>query len=1008
MSLFQKSVLTEYLSSIPDDKINYGWEKIQDYQKITLNKIRGFKEEVFQKGFFTKIFVECLGYKAHYDSVDEGNLFFEEKNVSDSKKADGAIKKDGKVIGVIELKSTKTKSLEQIKDQAFTYQSSHDCNYVITSNFEKLRFYINTSSDYEEFDLFNLDKESFRFLFLCLSKESIFNNVPKKIKEESLGEEEKITKKLYLDYSSFRKDIFNDLTKSNVEYDKLLLFNKTQKLLDRFLFIFFAEDRGLIPANSIGAIINKWEEDKSFYGDRTLFEVFKGYFNVLNVGRPSRGEKQAIFAYNGGLFADDEVLNKLKIDDNLLLKHTKNLSLYDFESDISVNILGHIFEHSLSEIEEIQNEISDTEINTSKRKKDGIFYTPHYITKYIVENTLGELCLEKKKELDINEETYAPSNKRSKERMRKLENYRNWLLELTICDPACGSGAFLIQVLNFLIKEHHYIDELSASYNKDSLVLSDVKNSILENNIYGVDINQESVEIAKLSLWIRTAQKERKLTSLSNNIKCGNSLIADPEIAGEKAFDWKEEFSDVFKRGGFDVVIGNPPYGATLTKKQTDFFRNTYDTVIGHSEVYYLFTELANKDLIKDKGLIGYIIPNAWLSNKYAKALRNYLLTKTDIKVLINFNQKIIFEDANVETSILILSNDEPSQFCLVGQELDSLYEYNQKEWFENHNQLMSFAPNKEVNNIVKKVNSSEYKLEDCLDISNGIKPYQVGYGINLNGQPLTKEDVKNKIYHSTKKLDSYYKKEIKGKGVGRYKLYWEENYVKWGKWLMSPKSEHYFKQPKILIRQIISKYFFAVLDNEKFYSDQSLYMCTNYKGKNDCLEFYTGLLNSKLYGFYFRKFYSEEDDLFPKIKVNELKNLPVKKCSEEVKEAIKNKVLNLTDNISAHTSVNNKFTKYLQSQFTMKKLTKKLENWRELEFTEFIKELNNLFKKERGEQLTKINEMEWMEIFESKKLEIQKIKSEIDKTDREVDNMVYQLYNLTEKEIKIVEGSTN
>jgi type II restriction/modification system DNA methylase subunit YeeA len=147
-----------------------------------------------------------------------------------------------------------------------------------------------------------------------------------------------------------------------------------------------------------------------------------------------------------------------------------------------------------------------------------------------------------------------------KELLDKLEQYREWLLNLTICDPACGSGAFLNQALEFLIEEHKYIDELQAKLLDEALVLSDIETSILENNLFGVDINEESVEIAKLSLWLRTAQKGRKLTSLNNHIKCGNSLIDDPDVAGDKAFNWEEEFPDVFANGGFDVVIGNPPY----------------------------------------------------------------------------------------------------------------------------------------------------------------------------------------------------------------------------------------------------------------------------------------------------------------------------------------------------------------------------------------------------------------------------------------------------------------
>ena len=226
MSLFQKSVITEYLKDISDAEINSGWEKIQDYQKMS-SKVRDFKEEVFQASFLTKIFVECFGYKSQYDSLDEGNLFFEEKNISDSKKADGAIKKDNEVILVIELKGTKTKDLKSVETQAFGYKANHPkCEYVVTSNFEKLRFYVDNAVNYEEFDLFNLSKEDYRLLHLCLNSDNIFNGTPKKLKNESVIIEESITKKLYKDYSAFRNEIFNSLIETNSEYDKLLLFNK--------------------------------------------------------------------------------------------------------------------------------------------------------------------------------------------------------------------------------------------------------------------------------------------------------------------------------------------------------------------------------------------------------------------------------------------------------------------------------------------------------------------------------------------------------------------------------------------------------------------------------------------------------------------------------------------------------------------------------------------------------------------------------------------------------------
>ena len=150
-----------------------------------------------------------------------------------------------------------------------------------------------------------------------------------------------------------------------------------------------------------------------------------------------------------------------------MVAHTRKLSEYDFESDVDVNILGHIFENSLSEIEEVTQQINSGETpQTSKRKQDGVFYTPQYITKYIVENTVGRLCAEKKQQLNIVEDEYFSDQRRQlqtkKRLLDQLQQYRDWLLQITILDPACGSGAFLNAALQFLMAEHKLIDEMEA------------------------------------------------------------------------------------------------------------------------------------------------------------------------------------------------------------------------------------------------------------------------------------------------------------------------------------------------------------------------------------------------------------------------------------------------------------------------------------------------------------------------------------------------------------------
>ena len=369
MALFQKSVLSNYLEKVSESDIDKGWSSLQSYKEMD-SKVQTFKEEVFQAKFLEKIFVNCFGYKSQYDSAEEGNLFFEQKNTSNSKKADGAIKKDDEVIAVIELKSSKTKNLNDVKDQAFGYYINNPkCEYVITSNFNKLRFYIEKNEDYLEFDLFNIDKEEFKLLWLCLDSKNLLQGKPKEIKNKSIVSEESITKKLYQDYSSFRLELFNDLVKNNSNIEKKTILNKTQKLLDRILFILFAEDRGLLPTNTISEIISNWETDNARGRVEPLYLNFIEYFNLINTGRPKRGNYDEIYSYNGGLFIKDETLDSFEISNNILLEFVKKLTAYDFESEVSVDILGHIFEHSLSEIEELQNQIDDAETDKSRSKR---------------------------------------------------------------------------------------------------------------------------------------------------------------------------------------------------------------------------------------------------------------------------------------------------------------------------------------------------------------------------------------------------------------------------------------------------------------------------------------------------------------------------------------------------------------------------------------------------------------------------------------------------------------
>ena len=451
--MFQKKIVEKYLAQLDrgllEKKYALFRSTFADAEKQA--NIRASKEEQYQEGFIRDLFCSVLGYtikpEANY------NILTELKNESktNTKKSDAAIVIGDEVKAVIELKGCGTQDLNKVAFQAFSYKNHHEkCNYVIVSNFERLNFYVETQSEYLEFNLFNLSKEKFALLYLLLEFNQIKNDVPLKIKRETLSEEKEITNKFYADYSAFKRALFDDLCENNPALDKLLLFKKTQKLLDRILFILFCEDRNLLPANSALGIIGDWKQLKKLGYPQPLYNLFKTFFERINSGFTNEEDhSRDVFAYNGGLFKTDEILDGVKIGDDVLLTHCKRLADYDFESQISVDILGRIFENSLTEIEEVQQELGDrseesrqenavvepvettrkaghseprrdeesTDVsvaprpqhdrvpsNIGKRKKDGVFYTPEYITRYIVENTIGELCAKKREELGITDE----------------------------------------------------------------------------------------------------------------------------------------------------------------------------------------------------------------------------------------------------------------------------------------------------------------------------------------------------------------------------------------------------------------------------------------------------------------------------------------------------------------------------------------------------------------------------------------------------------------------------
>lgn len=1014
MPLFQNSVVTKYLKNQNSTLLLQKWEA---YKKHFLNlkvqeDIKSLKEEQYQGEFLEDLFVKILGYTKPASSTEiKFNLTTEYKNVKDSKKADGAIIIEDKVKAVIELKGTNTTDLGKIETQAFGYKNNQpDCVYVITSNFEKIRFYIDNAIEFLEFNLFQLTQTEFELLYLCLAYDNLSKGIAKTIKDESVSHEDVITKKLYKDYSLFKRELHQNLVALNPQYEPIELFKKSQKLLDRFLFIFFAEDRNLLPTNLIFRINKEWQNLRTMRIEVSLYDRYKIYFNDLNSGAkvvlPAFSqttsnvvEEHQIFAYNGGLFKADDILDNIKIDDAVLFKHTENLSNYDFASEVDVNILGHIFENSLNELDEIKAQLEGETIDKTKtkRKKDGVFYTPKYITKYIVENTIGKLCEEKKTELQLVDEDYTTDKKRQKKTLQalidKLETYRSWLLQLTICDPACGSGAFLNQALDFLIAEHQYIDELKAKLFGDTFVLSDVENSILENNLFGVDLNEESVEIAKLSLWLRTAQPNRKLNDLSSNIQCGNSLIDDIAVAGDKAFNWQQSFEKVFAKGGFDVIIGNPPYAYrnSNTEEIKTYFNNNYESVEGNFELYKFFIEKGLK-IINSNGVFSFITSSSFLIQSSFQKLRKLILDNSHINELIPLGPGV-FDDATVDTAILILSKNIDEQFVTIKNPtiLNELQNCPIKKvkidrYRKNSGYVFDCQLSEEMFSILDKAYQKGKKLKELYEIGVGIN---TGYIRDL----LVSESKINEKYHLM----------VPGSGISRYGkcisteyIMYDKDFVKsQGKLGRTLPEQRFFDLDKILVVRTrnlsMKRRIVATIDLESKYNLNRL---SNIISKNNNSLFgLLGFLNSNFFNWLFTTKYLDYE-----IKPIYLKECPIIEKGLPILEDKSKHIYSLNQTLQQQQA---KVINLLQRDYGLSKPSKKLETWYELSLQSFFAELTKA-----KIVLSAIQKDEVQEYFETYQKQAVATKNQIIATDKQIDTMVYELYGLNEEEIEIVENN--
>ena len=501
---------------------------------------------------------------------------------------------------------------------------------------------------------FNEYEENFDFIYKTFSKNEILKGSFDRYVIENKNKKgtSEVDKEFLRLIGNWREDLAKNIALRNKNIDIEQLNFAVQKIIDKILFLRIAEDRSIEEYNNLHNIAQ----------NSNIYNELNKYFQDANK------------KYDSELFIAEEWFLDLKIDDQIFEDIIKDLyfpiSPFVFDM-IPVEIIGNIYEQFLGKtIRLTSGHQAKIEDKPEVKKAGGVYYTPQYIVDYIVENTVGEKLKNKKPE--------------------DIEN-------LKILDPACGSGSFLLGAYDYLIQWH--IDfytkknNLEKSLKKEKIILIskgnfklpiEEKQKILKNNIFGVDIDKQAVEVTKLSLLLKLMEGETQessvqlikiknkklLPDLSTNIKCGNSLIGpdfyenknmslfgESEMRKINVFDWQKEFKDIFERGGFDCVIGNPPYVKEYTSKESfealkqSSLKKYYQ---GKMDLWYAFA-CFSIDLLKKDGLHSFIATNNWITSAGASILRNTVLENTRIIKFIDFADFKVFENASIQTMIYVL-----------------------------------------------------------------------------------------------------------------------------------------------------------------------------------------------------------------------------------------------------------------------------------------------------------------------------------------------------------------
>lgn len=567
--------------------------------------------------------------------------------------------KDVRIIAPLELKGPRV-ALDRIMpgraktpvQQAWDYaMDTPGARWVLVCNMRELRLYAfgHGRQLHESFDLRKIDQpDDLQRLRMLLGADRLLTDATKLLLDRSAQADRDVTNQLYRDYKDVRAQLTAFIAAQHPAIGTESRIRLVQTVLDRLLFIAFAEDKGLLPQRSLSHAITSTDA----YYPRPKWEQLSKLFEWVDKGAPPHN----IPRYNGGLFAADALIDDLALPDHLVEQFGK-IADYDFASEVSVTILGHIFEQSITDIEN-EKAAANLEAPPSapKRKREGVVYTPDFITRFIVEQTIGRHLAE------IGEALLPGRGKRGQDGEIVWRNkasaeadywsaYLDRLTTLRVLDPACGSGAFLIAAFNYLNAEQKRVrdrlSELRPGILTHASPNADVE--IITNNLFGVDVNAESVEITKLALWLQTAKRQRALESLDGNIFHGNSLVEDDRYH-PRPFNWS-----TLKLDGFDIVLGNPPYvRMELVKPIKPHLEARFVVASDRADLYAYFFELG-VNLLKPGGRLGFISSSTFFRTGSGKPLRAFLADKSEIESVVDFGDLQVFEGVTTYPAIVTL-----------------------------------------------------------------------------------------------------------------------------------------------------------------------------------------------------------------------------------------------------------------------------------------------------------------------------------------------------------------